>query len=259
MNYQEKWIDIIVGTTLPTLDLFRQHKNGADAFYLFFLYLKQSRVQDNKETFSLDKFMIKATWWWHEKFKRAKKVLRDLWMIRQIKKRDDNWKIIWHYIWVSHKYRLSTSSKNHPSENTTSSKTRRQNTPVVELLNTPVDKLKEKEKSKKENPPYFENDLLNEKFKEFLADRKERGKTATTRGIALLISKLNHLARTNTTKIKIIEQSIERWRSWFFEIKDNWWSARPQKWSEWEKNRFKKKRKETWKSFLSSFNLPDAI
>lgn len=143
MNYEDEWIDIIVWTTLPTLDLFRGHKEWADAFYLFFLYLRQSRIQDTKETFSLDYFMKDATWWGDHRFRKAKKLLKDFWMIRQLKRKNKKWKIIWHYVWVSHKYRvLSTTIVSQGMEKSSAWKIKVQNAPVDNNINAPVDKYK---------------------------------------------------------------------------------------------------------------------
>jgi len=149
MNYTEKWIDIIVGTTLPTLDMFVEFKNGDSAFFLFFQYLRQARIQDTKETYSLDRFMMKRVWWSEGKYRKAKKILLDLWMIRTIKKRDEKWRVVGHYVGIEHKYRLrgkpipsnlpvvvKTQSLQKPSP----SKKGVQNAPVDISLNAPIEK-----------------------------------------------------------------------------------------------------------------------
>jgi len=173
-GYEENGVDVVVGTTLPTLDLFRGYKNGDSAFYLFFQYLRQSRIQDTKETFSLDKFMMKACWWewkpWSEgKFRKAKWVLLELWMIKSIKKLDEQWRIKGHYVGIYHKYRIGSNtitskkrvmddkpipSKNHAMEKPSPGKNGVLNAPVVKTKNATI--------VKKKNAPLVTTDLSEE-------------------------------------------------------------------------------------------------
>lgn len=135
-------MDIVVGTTLPTLDLFKGFKNGDSAFYLFFLYLRQSRIQDTKETYSLDRFMMEGTGWSEDKFRKAKKVLIDLGMIRTLKKRDDKGKIIGYYVGVEHKYRLNEDTLSSTLKNPVQGKTqslKKSSHGKNGVLNAPVD------------------------------------------------------------------------------------------------------------------------
>lgn len=69
----------------------------------------------------------------------------------------------------------------------------------------------EKSKSKKKaQAPYFEDEELNEAFKDFIEMRKKIRKPMTDKAISLAISKLNKLSNNETNKaIAILNQSIE--------------------------------------------------
>ena len=54
---------------------------NSDALVLYYRYLKQSRMQDTSKTLSLDKFMWQWLWRWDKRFYKAKKVLKELWLI----------------------------------------------------------------------------------------------------------------------------------------------------------------------------------
>lgn len=60
-------------------------KKWADALALYIRYIKQARMQWKKDTFSLDRFMIKTMKWWKNKFYEVKKILVDLWLIEQLR------------------------------------------------------------------------------------------------------------------------------------------------------------------------------
>lgn len=93
-------IDIIVSTTLPTIDKLMGHKNGWDALLLYFRYVKQSRIQETNITYSHNEFMMKAMWWSNKRFNNAKNLLKEFWLIEQITKREW-WKITWKYVKVN--------------------------------------------------------------------------------------------------------------------------------------------------------------
>ena len=73
--YQD--IDIIVSTTLPTIDRLSGYKNGWDALLLYFRYVRQARLQKTNTTYSKDTFMAQWMSWSMNKFYKVKKVLTE--------------------------------------------------------------------------------------------------------------------------------------------------------------------------------------
>lgn len=94
-------IDEFVTTTFYTIDNLSKFKNWWDCLLLYFRYIKQRRLQNNVRTWSTDKFMIKAMWWWKDRFHKAKKVLKDKWLINIVQVRDNKWKIETVYVRVN--------------------------------------------------------------------------------------------------------------------------------------------------------------
>lgn len=68
---------------------------------------------------------------------------------------------------------------------------------------------------------YTQNEELRQELKNHLATRKAKKATLTNRAIELSFKKLDELAPDDYTKIKIVQQSIERGWTGFFEIKQN--------------------------------------
>ncbi len=70
-------VDIIVSTTLPTLDVLNTYKNGWDALLLYFRYVRQARLQKTNTTYSKDTFMAEWMKWSMNKFYKVKKILTE--------------------------------------------------------------------------------------------------------------------------------------------------------------------------------------
>lgn len=87
--------------TFYTVDRILESGN-TDALALYIRYMKQSRMQDTSKTFSLDEFMWKWLWWWHNRFYKAKKVLKELWLIDVIKTMWPDWKFVDNYVRVNY-------------------------------------------------------------------------------------------------------------------------------------------------------------
>ena len=87
--------------TFYTVDRILESGNS-DALALYIKYMKQSRMQNTSKTFSLDKFMYDGLWWWNNRFYKAKKVLKDLWLIDVIKTMWPDWKFIDNYVRVNY-------------------------------------------------------------------------------------------------------------------------------------------------------------
>lgn len=78
-----------------------------------------------------------------------------------------------------------------------------------------------KKKSVKTDIVYDEDPDVNQAIKDYIAYRKEIKVKMTDRAIELMLKRLNELGSTNTEKIAIINQSIERGWKGLFELKDD--------------------------------------
>ena len=92
------WLEITAITDY-TIDRIANYKNWWDALLLYTKYLRQYKLQWTNQTYSTDVFMMNWLWWGELRFRNAKTVLKELWLIEQITKKD-NWLITWHYIRV---------------------------------------------------------------------------------------------------------------------------------------------------------------
>lgn len=77
-------------------------KNWPDAFALYFKLMKQARIQQTNQTYSLNEFLKKWLWRWDERLKKAKDILKSLWLVDDLNVRNEKWKIMWHYIRVNY-------------------------------------------------------------------------------------------------------------------------------------------------------------
>lgn len=92
----------IIWTTFYTINtILAKWYNWPDALALYFKYIEQTRIQQTNITWSLDVFMKKKMWRWDSRFKKAKKILRDLWSIDLIQKRDSLWRVKTVYVKVN--------------------------------------------------------------------------------------------------------------------------------------------------------------
>jgi len=90
--------DQIVWTTFYTIDRLLEHKNWPDALALYFRYIKQSRIQETNQSWSLDSFMMQWLWWWDLRFKNAKRLLKDLGLIEVVQVRWTDGKVKTFYV-----------------------------------------------------------------------------------------------------------------------------------------------------------------
>lgn len=109
-------------------------KNWPDAFALYVKLIKQSRIQQTNQTYSLNSFLkdwLKRT---DERLKKSRDVLKWLWLINDVVIRDELGKIKWHYVRVNYlinenkirtlgiDYNLSTTPEIQGVDNTMSGK-----------------------------------------------------------------------------------------------------------------------------------------
>jgi len=99
---------------IHTIHKLMEYKNGGDALLLWFRYYEQRNIQWQQNTFSSDKFMIQAMWWWKDKFASAKKTLLNAWMIDIVNIRDDKThKIIWWFVKVNYTFNPQSVRTHH--------------------------------------------------------------------------------------------------------------------------------------------------
>lgn len=99
-------------------------KRWTDAVALYIKLLKQARMQETNQTYSLNSFLEESFWRWHERLSKTNWVLKKLWLIDDVIVRDEHWKIVWQYVRVNYlideqkirnsgiTYNLSTSLEN---------------------------------------------------------------------------------------------------------------------------------------------------
>ena len=77
-------------------------KNWPDAFALYFKLMKQARIQQTNQTYSLNSFLKEGLWRWDDRLRNSKNVLKRLWLIDDINLQDEKWKIVGHYVRVNY-------------------------------------------------------------------------------------------------------------------------------------------------------------
>jgi hypothetical protein len=77
-------------------------KQWPDAFALYFKLMKQARIQQTNQTYSLNSFLKDGMWWWTDRLRNAKNILKNLWLVDDVNLQDEKWKIIAHYVRVNY-------------------------------------------------------------------------------------------------------------------------------------------------------------
>ena len=88
-----------------------------DALALYIKLIKQTRIQQTNQTYSLDSFLENWLWRGYKRLKNAKDVLKRLGLIDNLDIRDKSGKITWHYVRVNflineNKVRTSSTTYN---------------------------------------------------------------------------------------------------------------------------------------------------
>lgn len=155
-------------------------KNWPDAFALYTKLVKQSRIQQTDQTKSLNAFLREWLWWGDERLKKAKQVLKTLWLIDDVVVRDGLGKIVWHYVRVNFlinegmvrnacmTYNLSTKAPSHDLDLSRCGQTDTNalNTQYINALNTQY-KNDCQENEKKTVTSVIRTDENKEKFEAF--------------------------------------------------------------------------------------------
>lgn len=77
-------------------------KNWPDALALYVKLIKQTRIQQTNQTYSLNSFLKDGMWWWTDRLRNAKNILKKLWLVEDVNLQDEKWRIIGHYVRVNY-------------------------------------------------------------------------------------------------------------------------------------------------------------
>lgn len=156
--------DIIIISNKTLIKLF-SYKNWSDLVSLYMFYHKQCKLQWTNQSFTLWDFVKKGLNWWDKRFKSAKKILKELYLIEDIQHKNDKWQIVWHFIKLNYiqshnKANLSTGAENHPLAVSIggSQETNAWSNITINAWNN----IKEKAQSVKEKKQYIKNINLEE-------------------------------------------------------------------------------------------------
>ena len=94
-------INNIVSTTIQTVEKLKEYTNWWNALFLYFDYIKHSRIQHTNQVWCNDEFMMKSIWFGVDKFRNAKNLLKKIWLIEVIQSRWDDWKLWKYYIKIN--------------------------------------------------------------------------------------------------------------------------------------------------------------
>lgn len=75
--------------------------NWPDALALYVKLIKQTRIQQTNQTYSLDSFLQNGLGWGYKRLKNAKDILNKLWLMDNVVIRDNQGKVVWHYVRVN--------------------------------------------------------------------------------------------------------------------------------------------------------------
>jgi hypothetical protein len=94
-------VNNIVSTTIQTVEKLKEYSNWWNALFLYFDYIKHSRIQWTNQVWCNDEFMMKSIWYWVDKFRSAKNLLKEIWLIEVIQNRWTDWKLWKYYIKIN--------------------------------------------------------------------------------------------------------------------------------------------------------------
>lgn len=217
-------------------------KNWADAFALYVKLIEQSRIQQTNQTRSLNVFLKNWLWRWDERLKKARKVLKDLWLIDDVEIRDTLGRIVSHYVRVNYlideqkvrtlgaTYNLSTSGLNGDVDKSTSGETDT-NALSTKYINAWSNKLKKGEQKipsvmelveAYKNTPELVRKIKDEDFVKEFAEYKQSTKKTAYKTIGWFIQKL--IAYVNLVSYWEIRYDVwDRLRYALNESRDNTW------------------------------------
>lgn len=213
-------------------------KNWPDAYALYTKLVKQSRIQQTNQTKSLNAFLREWLGWWDERLKKARHVLKQLWLIDDIIVRDKLGKINWHYVRVNFlinenkvrntcmTYDLSTEALNQDVAKPTSGQTDTNalSTKYINAWST-KNKSNSPKQSKQKLGEHWSDGLtlsgnVMERLVEYNNNKKNKFSNMTQKWFDLIIKDLKRLWYwTDEWMIAVLQQSIKNGWEWLFEVK----------------------------------------
>lgn len=233
-------VNDIFSTTFYTFDRIIEiwGKNWPDAYALYTKLVKQCRIQQTNQPLSLNIFLREWFGWWDERLKKARKVLKTLWLIDDIVTRDESGKINWHFVRVNYlinedKVRnacmtcdLSTEALNQGLDYSTSGETDTNalSTKYINAWSTKNKSNSPKQWKEKMGENWSGELTLSENviewLKEYDKSKKNKFKNFTKKWFWLAIEELKELWHwTDEWMIAVLQQSIKKWWEWLFEVK----------------------------------------
>lgn len=217
-------------------------KRWADAVALYIKLLKQVRMQETSQTYSLNSFLEEYFWWGHERLANAKNVLKQLWLIDDVIIRWDWGKLQWHYVRVNYlideqkvrtsaiTYNLTDSLENRQSVSSTCGETATNalSTQIVNAWSTQKKISEKKIPTPSElveayrNTPELVRKIKDEDFVKEFAEYKQSTKKTAYKTIDWFIQKL--IAYVNLVSYWEIRYDVwDRLRYALNESRDNTW------------------------------------
>lgn len=238
-------------------------KNWPDAFALYFRLMKQARMQQTNQTWSLNEFLQKSMWWWRDRLQKAKKVLNDLWLIDYVQLREDGGKFWTQFIRVNYlidEQKIRTNNitcdlmvdqlTEKPADDKTT--TNALNTKLVNALNTQLKFTEKKIPSVSElveayrNTPELTRKIKDDGIVKQRAEYKQAKKSTAYKSIRWFIQQLvENVTTVSNWEIRYDvwerlsyaqTKCIDWWCKWI------WWNDQMEKWFA------------TWKKFNSITN-----
>lgn len=189
---------IINKTTIERL--FNEKSQNPLILYLF--YYKTAKWQKHNPIRATDEYCKKCLHWGSDKLTTTKQKLKEMELIKTIKRTDESGKVVGWFVKV-----------NYLVDKTTTPKT---TTPILpELVSQETNTINNNNNiNTNNNKKYYDNEELNDLFNEFLKFRKKLKAINNEKAINLLLNKLNDYS--DEVKIQMINQSIENsWKSVF--------------------------------------------
>ena len=233
-------VNDIFSTTFYTFDRIIEiwGKNWPDAYALYTKLVKQCRIQQTNQPLSLNIFLREWFGWWDERLKKARKVLKTLWLIDDIATRDESGKINWHFVRVNYLINedrvrnacmtcdLSTEALNHGLDYSTSSETDTNalSTKHINAWST-KNKSNSPKQSKQKLGEHWSDGLtlsgnVMERLIEYNNNKKNKFSNMTQKWFDLIIKDLKRLWHwTDEWMIAVLQQSIKNGWEWLFELK----------------------------------------
>ena len=119
-DIKEEPFHFLLGISIPLMDLLLEQPNYSDLVGLYLFYYYTAKWQKTNRPKATISYTCEGMHWGHDKVRAVKKKLIDLGLIKDVQSRNENNKIIGHYIkvnFITRKATLLNSRHPHPPEN----------------------------------------------------------------------------------------------------------------------------------------------